>query len=143
MVENKPLYVLDSCVILKWIFDQEDDAKIALHILDQLVSGEIRVAVPVHSYFEVTNILAIKKFDDILNFISRLLQLGVEEYQYTLALTSKALEIMKKSSGVVYYDAVYHALAMKIGGTFITADENYFKKSSNLKQIIMLRDYKC
>lgn len=142
MVENKSVYVLDACVILKWIFDYEHDAEKALNILDKLTDGNIVAAVPVHAFFEITNIMSIKGYDSILNFLSFLLYLGIEEYQFTLGLTAKALEIVENCSGVIFYDAVYHALAMKLGGTFVTADEKYFQKTKHLKQVMLLKDYK-
>lgn len=46
-------------------------------------------------------------------------------------------EIMEKSFllKTTFYDTSYHFLALLLGGTFLTADQDYFKKARNLGNI--------
>lgn len=142
MAENKPLYVLDACVLLKWVFDYEEDSKVALRFLDLILNERIDVAVPVNCFIEISNILAGKKYKDGLEFLSKMLYLGIDQYDFTLKLASGAWEIVEQYEGIVFYDALYHALALKLGGTFVTADERYYERAKALKHILLLKDYR-
>lgn len=77
-----------------------------------------------------------------LSFLSHLLALNMDEHYLNLSCFVQALEIVKKCQGVAFCDAFYHALAISLGATFITADAKYFKKAKNFKGIMMLEDYR-
>jgi len=53
---------------------------------------------------------------------------------------AKALELMKKFK-VTFYDAAYHAIALNQNGMFVTADTDYFRKTSKARHVLALRDY--
>lgn len=143
MVGNKPMYILDACVILKWFFYQnEQDVDAALLLRDRFIAGEVDCLIPTHCFYEVMNVSAIRAPQETLWLCSQLFVMQIQQYDLDLSITSKSCEILRKIAGVIFYDAVYHALAMKLGGTFVTADEKYFRKTKHLKQVMLLKDYK-
>ena len=141
MAENKELYVVDASVMIKWLLHEENDAGAALRLQDDHFRHKISLAVPSHSFYEIMNIVGMKSPEEALTFLSQLFLFKLEEYVLTLSLTLKALEVMKKFKGVTFYDAIYHALAIKLGGIFITADRKYFEKTKSLKHVQLLKNY--
>jgi len=43
--------------------------------------------------------------------------------------------------GVTFYDAAYHAVALRNGGTMITADEAYYRKAKGHGGVVLLREF--
>jgi predicted nucleic acid-binding protein len=41
---------------------------------------------------------------------------------------------------VTFYDASYHAVALKAGGTFVTADDAYVRRAGNAGHVLSLND---
>ncbi|MBI2634522.1 type II toxin-antitoxin system VapC family toxin [Candidatus Peregrinibacteria bacterium] len=142
MAENRTkLYVVDASVMVKWIFQWEDQADFALKIRDDYLYKKINLFVPVHSFFESINAVAIKAPDSAVTFMSYLLTLCITECRLTLEVVSRALTIMKNFPNVSFYDAVYHAVAMETDATFITADQKYYEQTKALGNILLLSDY--
>ena len=52
-----------------------------------------------------------------------------------------AFDLINTYKTISFYDASYHALALEEGGTFLTNDEKYYKKTKNAGGIMLLRDY--
>jgi predicted nucleic acid-binding protein len=46
-----------------------------------------------------------------------------------------------KDCKVTFYDAVYHAVALDKNATLITADVAYYRRASQLGNIIMLENF--
>jgi predicted nucleic acid-binding protein len=53
-------------------------------------------------------------------------------------LLVNALAITARHPGVTVYDAAYHALALRVDGVFVTADERYFRRTKRLGAIELL-----
>lgn len=142
MGDNKKLYVIDASVMLKWVLKDEEDADIALRLKDDRISRKVTLAVPSHSFYEVMNTVGLKSPERALTFLSQLFIFKMDEYSIGLSLASKALELMKKFKGATFYDAIYHSLAIKLGGTFITADKKYFEKTRKAGHVKLLKNYR-
>lgn len=142
MGAHKDLYVVDASVLIKWCFQKEDFANAALKLREDYAHSKVELVVPGHTFFEIVNVISLKSPGLALSFLSHLLALNVKEYYLNLSFSALALEIVKKCQGVAFYDAFYHALAISLGATFITADEKYFKKAKSFKGIMMLEDYR-
>jgi predicted nucleic acid-binding protein len=52
----------------------------------------------------------------------------------------RILEIMK-ASDITFYDAAYHAVALKHRGTYVSADDKYVRKALFIGNVIALRDW--
>ena len=121
--------VLDASVAAKWFLPREGEplAEEALSLLRRYADGEIQLIVPDLFWAELANILwkavrigriSEKAAADALSALLRLDFPTVSGRE----LAEDALAIAL-SAGRTAYDAMYVALAMKRGSTFVTADE--------------------
>src|ERR1051326_6391789 len=115
--------ILDSSVIAKWFFPEEDSKK-ALILKEKFVNGSISIAAPVLLYYEINNLLktAAKKFHikntDIEDVYQAFLKLNFTLY------SSQDLMIQSLKTAVKFdissYDASYLTLAEYLETPFIT-----------------------
>jgi len=124
------IFVPDASVILKWAIglESELDREKAIHILDAWVGNNIEIVLPELWVFEVGNVLgrmvpdsALEKMETLLEFRFKTKELNKE--------TCKSIFKLMKDLSVSFYDASYHALAQRMGGVFITADDKYYQKA--------------
>ena len=141
MDDNKPLYILDASVILKWILKGEKHQAEALAIRQDIELERIEANVPIHCFTEVINVLTLKSKSLAILFLEQLQKSFLRECRLTIEITAKAIEIMKKHPKIAFYDAVYHGLAFEQKGTLITADEKYFNAVHREGKILSLKDY--
>lgn len=144
MVGNKSLFIVDASVLLKWYVEEgkEEDLETASELRTDYHTEKITLAVPHYAWSEVLNTLGRKNsFDEALAYFSRFLAFEIEEYPVTLELAAVAIELMQEFHGITFYDAGYHALALQHGGTFITADEQYYKKTKGKGHVMLLKHY--
>lgn len=137
----KPLYIVDSSVIIKWIIEEEYRDK-AVELRKNFFQKKIELGIPTLAYYEVINYISrIYPLKSIFLF-SQILILKMTEFFVTLENMARTIEITQKFPKTAFYDATYHALAIQHNGTFITADEKYYKQAKALKHIQLLKDYK-
>lgn len=137
----KPLYILDSSVLIKLIIDEENSTQ-ALELQKNSLRGKVELGVPTLAYYETMNyICRIYPYKSVLLF-SQILLLKMTEFFITLENMATTTEITQKFSKTAFYDATYHALAIRHNGTFITADAKYYNLAKSLKHIKLLKDYK-
>lgn len=143
MEENKPLYVVDASVMLKWFFDDEiENQEEAQCLWNDFLHQNIEFAIPQYAFAEMLNILArAMPIPRALACISRLIGPHIYQYPITLELASLACGIMERIKSISFYDAGYHAIAFYMGGFFITADEKYYRKTHREGAIMLLKDY--
>lgn len=141
MEETKPLFVTDASVIVKWAVYEEEDRSQALMIRDDLLRGALNVIVPSFCFSELCNAIYLRSPRTALDFISYLLTSEITQYSLSLTLTNLAFQLMDQYRGISFYDASYHALAINYKGTFLTADEKYYKKTHKEGHIMLLKDY--
>lgn len=135
----RPLIVPDTSVILKWVLAEEpaQEQKSALALLDNCLSGDIRLIVPSLWLYEAANILG--RYKASKELIAALIALQLEEFDITNDehWLDVALKLMADYK-VSFYDATYHALAITRKGTFVTADKKYIQKVSGIGNISLL-----
>ena len=51
------------------------------------------------------------------------------------------LDFMREINNITFDDAAYHVLALRTGGTLLTADRRYVKKASGKRQVTLLSDW--
>lgn len=134
------MIVLDSSVVLKWIFADEENSPFALNFREDHIKGEQKIAVVPLLYFEIANILAIKSslssneaeeaFSEIYNFELEEHNLEFEDYKQAISLANE------KSISV--YDASYIVLAEKLTCEFVTADKKLVSKVKDLEFVKLL-----
>jgi predicted nucleic acid-binding protein len=142
MVENR-LFIVDASVALKWFLrDREDHIEQAQLLKSLFLDRKIFLLVPAHFYAEFLNIYFRKNFGDALTALSHLKSFNIPFAQISLEVASVAGILMKKHLKISFYDACYHALAIHKEGTFVTADEQYYKAVKKEGHIVLLKNYK-
>ena len=132
--------VPDASVLLKWVLpgDDEEDTAAALALRDGAVAGTLDLVVPQLWIYEVGNTLARRFPDDADQLLESLVDLGLTEARldrvWRIRTVSLAVEY-----GVTLYDAAYHAVALELGGVFVTADERYVRRAAAAGGISSLR----
>ena len=135
-----PVFVPDASVILKWVLRfREDSAEKAQLLRSAFLEGKCRLVVPSLWYFEVGNILGRKEPGLAPALLRALLDLSLEEQDPGLIL-DVSLELMSTLK-VTFYDAAYHATAIRHEGMLITADDLYFRKATSCGHMIRLCDW--
>jgi len=133
--------ILDASVALKWILFEEDSEK-ACQIRTQLKEKTIEVLVPSFFYFEISNILIRKSPPAATEFLSFLKMQQLQEVGFVFGILGQAMRLMKKHPKIALYDAYYHAMALELKGTFLTADEKYYDLTKKEGHVMLLTDYK-
>ncbi|MEK6693620.1 MAG: type II toxin-antitoxin system VapC family toxin [Nitrospirota bacterium] len=134
------MIVLDSSVVLKWVFDEEDAYERAIKYRRMHISGEEVVVVPSLFFYEIANVLATKTklsnpeaadfFLTFWNFDLELFNFGLDEFLSGITL-SRRYEI-------TLYDAAYIELAKRLRCSFVTADRRLYEKVKGFKEVRLL-----
>jgi len=146
---KKNLLILDTSVIVKWFFKNDEKNKIKADIiLNQYLDNKIKIIIPELSVFELANVLKnkIKKYEDEqLNIIDKLYKMGIIFY-IDKEILKNAIKIAININESVY-DCIFLATAEHFNGKFITDDNALFLNYSSYRrrkiQIITLENYKC
>ena len=138
---NEPVIVPDASVLLKWSFDSpgEKYQHQALAIRRLWLAGKYRIVLPSLWVYEVGNIIGMKQPDLAHKLLDIYIQYRFEEESAT-NLYERILDIMK-AIDVTFYDAAYHAVALKHRGTYVSADDKYVRKAQSIGNIMALRDW--
>ncbi|MYG19560.1 MAG: type II toxin-antitoxin system VapC family toxin [Gemmatimonadales bacterium] len=130
----------DASVLLKWVLpgDDEQDTDAALSLRDEAVAGILDLIVPQLWIYEVGNTLARRFPDDADALLSSLADFGLAEARLDSNWRRRAVSL-SVTYGVAFYDAAYHAVALGLGGVFVTADERYVRRASRAGSISSLR----
>jgi predicted nucleic acid-binding protein len=138
---SDPLLVPDASVLLKWVLrsDDEGHGDRALALKTAWLSGACRIVVPTLWAFEVANILGLKQPANADQLLDAMIGLRMPE-EPPAACATTMFRLMRDHH-VTACDAAYHALALVRGGTMITADRRYAKKTAGAGHIRLLDEW--
>ena len=130
----------DASVLLKWVLpgDDEQDTDAALALRDGAVAGTLDLVVPQLWMYEVGNTLARRFPADADALLASLADFGLAEARLDSNWRRRAVSLAV-TYGVAFHDAAYHAVALGLGGVFVTADERYVRRASSAGGISSLR----
>lgn len=137
----KPLIIADASVLLKWVVDETDLQEEAALLRDDFKNEKVNIVVPAHCIYEIGNMLARNYLASVRSYLSFFLESSIEEYPMTFSLMNLTVLLLEQYPNISFYDASYHALAIKEEGTFVTADQKYFHKTHKEGHIMLLSDY--
>jgi predicted nucleic acid-binding protein len=139
---STPLIVPDASILLKWVLDSDDegDRRRATELRESWLSGGCRLLVPSLWIYEVGNILGLKRPGSAKELLYAIVDLELEARSPETYLED-IYRLMKKYK-VTFYDAAYHALAISLGGTFLTADHAYVRKASRAGHVGALESWR-
>ena len=132
----------DASVLLKWVLpgDDEQDTDAALALRDEAAAGALDLVVPQLWIYEVGNTLARRFPDDADELLASLADFGLTEARLDSRWKTRAVSLAVTYE-VAFYDAAYHAVALGLGGVFVTADERYVRRASRAGGISSLRSW--
>jgi predicted nucleic acid-binding protein len=134
--------VIDASVSVKWLLgvdDGEHDVAKAEAVLAVIVQGSDQAVQPPHWFAEVLAVTA-KRRPNKLEDAFKILQ-AVPHGLYADA------QIYRRAAGLSLqlkhhlFDTLYHAVALELGATLITADDTYFAKAFRLGNIKLLTNF--
>ena len=130
----------DASVLLKWVLpaDDEQDTDAALALRDEAGAGILDLVVPQLWIYEVGNTLARRFPGDADALLASLTDFGLAEARLDSNWRRRAVSLAVTYE-VAFYDAAYHAVALGLGGVFVTADERYVRRASGAGSIYSLR----
>ena len=133
----------DASVLLKWVLpgDDEPDTDAALALRDEAVAGTLDLVVPQLWIYEVGNTLARRFPDDAEELLASLADFGLTEARLDSRWRTRVVSL-SATYGVAFYDAAYHAVALGLGGVFVTADERYVRRVSGAGGVSALRRWR-
>ena len=135
--------VADASVLLKWFLPAEREAYAdrADRLRQAHVDGTVTLCVPTLAEYELGNTLSrMKPREDALADLVDLQALELRAEAMVGATLERAFDLVSRF-GVTFYDASYHALALELGGTMVTADERYISRTAEVGGIIHIRDW--
>jgi predicted nucleic acid-binding protein len=136
-----PLLVPDASVLLKWVLRSPDEEARdqALRLRAAWLAGTVEIVVPTLWVFEVGNVLGLKHPAGAEALLSAMIDLRMPE-EAPSAYLPQVFRLMREY-GVTAYDAAYHALAIRRGGTLLTADRRYVRRTARAGHVHGLEDW--
>ena len=135
--------VLDASVIIKWVFQDEDDADRAIVLRDEYLREDSVIIVPSFAFYEFVNVLRHSRRglsqEEINQEIHNLFALQLVSIELDEGLAMNAVNISFQT-GTVVYDAYYVALADALGCQLVTADYESYRRLGHLSYVVALRD---
>ncbi|MDE0083801.1 MAG: type II toxin-antitoxin system VapC family toxin [Gammaproteobacteria bacterium] len=123
----------DASVLLKWVLpgDDEQDTDAALALRDETAAGTLDLIVPQLWIYELGNTLA-RCFPDLAGeLLKSLVDFSLTEAKLDSRWRTRAVPL-SLTYGVAVYGAAYHAVTLGLGGVFVTADERYVCRASEV-----------
>ncbi|MDF0645993.1 MAG: type II toxin-antitoxin system VapC family toxin [Nitrospira sp.] len=137
------IVVPDASVILTWVLEREDDPGYApaLKLQEALLAEEVEIRLPSLWRYEVGNVLGLKKPRMVTELMGALLAYEFDEVPLRTEYALDVLEHMTEVSGVTFYDAAYHVLALRTKGLYLTADAAYVKRAKRKGHVSLLAEW--
>lgn len=135
------MLIIDASIVIKLIAKEKGEEENIAHLQGEIRDGMVSILILPLVYWEVANWAARTMPNDATHIMSQLLLYRFHEVGFSLAIAGIAMDIMKKHPHTSFYDASYHALALKTGGTFLTADKKYYEQTKKWGNIRLLKDY--
>jgi predicted nucleic acid-binding protein len=137
-----PVFVPDASVLVKWAIrsDKEPDADRALALKAAWLDEACELVVPGLWAYEVGNVLGRKQPATAEPLLAAMLAMGLPE-ETPVSYSARILALMR-AHNVTFYDAAYHALAIHLGGTMLTADDAYVRKAGRAGHVQRLADWR-
>ena len=131
----------DASVLLKWILRSSDepDRDRALDLKAAWLADDCELVVPSLWVYEVGNVLALKQPSIAAALLHAMLDLGLRDE--APHRDAGAIVGLMREHKVTFYDAAYHALAIRHRGTMITADRAYVKKAARAGHVVLLQEW--
>lgn len=139
------IYILDASVVLNFLLREDSlTEKKFINLLQKAKSKKIKLYSSYLLPLEVGNGLRYTLTDEELaqEALEKFLNLPIEFFVFKPLHYGKIIELSYQLK-TSFYDTSYHFLAKLLKGTFLTADNQYFKKAQRLGNIEFFGGLKC
>jgi len=134
-------YLIDASVVLKSILNEDISISEKFEeLLKKVASGKIQILSQKFLITEVANGIRYGEKDETagLQYLKVFLELPIKY----LTLSKNHYKTILETSyhiGTTVYDTSYHILAKSYGATFLTCDDEYYKKAKNFGDIELVK----
>jgi predicted nucleic acid-binding protein len=137
---NGRLVIPDASVLLKWVLPgpKEIDSECALRLRESAVIGKVQLIVPSLWFYEVGNTITRQFPKQARELLDLFHAFDLEERSWNSQWLEKCLSLTQTYK-VTFYDAAYHSLAIICDGVFVTADEQYVRKTNRAGSVVALQ----
>ena len=136
-------YVVDASVGVKWfVREREADREVALALRQRHIEGATRMIVPELFLLEVPNAIKTGRKsteEELAEVLTTLADLEMQVERHTHRVLRKT-NAVAWAYNLIWYDAVYVALAETLGFPFVTADEALLRKMKGHSIVLRLKD---
>ena len=140
------IIVPDACVFTKLFYDEPDSSK-ARAFFEYCVRVDTRLVVPDLFKYEIaqTSRYVDHALNDTLDLFDAhtraIMTISSPERETWLLAEDITKKGNEKSGFPSMYDSIYHALAISLDGTFLTADKKHYAKAKDYGHITLLNDW--
>jgi predicted nucleic acid-binding protein len=134
--------VVDASVAIKWFVGAIEEQQVAQAdaVAAAIERSETELLAPAHWVAEVIAVLA-RRDPRLVDRALLILDDMTPTPIHGMAVLKRAADIAT-ALGHHLFDTPYHAVALEVGGTLVTADEVYFNKAHHLGAIQLLADFR-
>lgn len=134
--------VVDASVAIKWFVGAIDEQHVAQAdaVVEAIERSETELLAPSHWSAEVIAVLA-RRDPTLVDGALLALDDMTPTVVHGVAVLKRAAD-MAIALDHHLFDTLYHAVALEVGATLVTADEAYFNKARHLGAIELLADFK-
>ncbi len=135
------MIIVDTSIVIKWIFKNEDNWTDAFSLYEKHLKGVEEIVVPQLLFYEVANVLATKSkiptktIASDMNFLYEA-NLGLHQENSKELIEASILAKRYKTSA---YDMLYAVIAKNKKCILVTADENFARKTK-FRHVKLLRE---
>ena len=135
------MIVVDTSVVIKWIFKNEDNWSDAFSLYEKHLKRVEEIVVPQLLFYEVANVLATKskiQYKTIASDMNFLYEANLITYREKNNELIQTATLAKKYKTSVY-DMLYAVVAKNKKCILVTADENFVNKT-RFRHVKLLRE---
>jgi predicted nucleic acid-binding protein len=141
MAATADTIVVDASVAVKWHLRDEDDAQAAADLLSRFGQGTVILVALDHLHYEVPSAISVATIGANPRLTMEQGPEAIEEF-LGLGLTTIGTDRLILAAyplvhrhGIALYDALYLALAVQLGCSFVTADRKLYQRISHLSAV--------
>jgi len=141
-------FVLDASVAVKWyLVAGEDQLEEAAQVLAAYSGGRLDLVAPDAIFSEVVSAITVATLGRQPRITRQLGRLAIVRFLDLELRTLPGKDFLPAAFDLVHqygcalYDAIYLALAQRLGIAFITADGKLYQRIGHLPEVVWLGDY--
>ncbi len=139
-------WVVDASVVAKWYLRDEEGVKQADRLMDRFLDGHEYLTTPHITRYELADaVYRASRLGRIDEAAARVAVTGFDQLELTQALDDEeqlnASIRLAHRFGISFYDALYLALAEKLGLRMITADAAFYQRvAPEMSHVSLIQD---